>query len=119
MSMLTDMDTAGAAFVMLPATVDLDVSSADIGTGVRGASIACPLALAAQRQLGPLFPPRTIIRAFNGSVHIMTGNHSCRFWIGDPGMKFMARFDAGKRVKPGTYEIHKPGTGPGPWLGTR
>lgn len=111
MSALTDMDAARAAYGALPATVALKVDWADIGGGVRGAPEICALALAAKRELGPSFPPGTIFSAHHFSLHIITRNWSGRFWIDDPGCKFMVRFDQGKRVKPGVYEIHKPGTG--------
>jgi hypothetical protein len=110
--MIRETQRAREAYAAMPDTLELDVRRRDIALGVRGHPNRCALALAAQRDVLPLFPEGAIAAVYGGSLKVIADNYAYRWWIGNDGLKLGERFDAGKRVKPHKVQLYKPGTGP-------
>lgn len=99
----------------LPDDLELEVTAKDIHDGIRIHCQKCPLALAAKRLLSayPMPDGRLNVTVSGSSVNIYCDDwFTGRFWFDQSGDKFIARFDTGKKVKPGTFLLHKPGKGP-------
>lgn len=108
-----DFDQVRAAYDALPAHVELEVTPRDIAQGRRRDCNRCPLALSAERTFRELTGIGDLQARVAASIYLTQDDRPFgRYWYENDAGKFIDRTDNGKITKPGTYTVHKPGTGP-------